>query len=191
VKEVPPEEREMFKLWVHAQQDEEVRGHNQAFVALGTTILWVSWLFFNGGSAYSLATPRQNSAPKIIMNTLLAPATAGLVTVFLKPLVLRTYTHASRYDVGNICNGILVGCVAVTGICDRCENWAAVIIGVIGAFFYMAGCKFLETTGIDDPVEATAVHGFGGLWGLVAVAVFDNTTGIIYEREHRGYYLGM
>lgn len=29
------------------------------------------------------------------------------------------------------------------------------------------------------------------MWGLIAVGVFDNTKGIIYQREGRGYFLGM
>jgi len=44
---------------------------------------------------------------------------------------------------------------------------------------------------IDDPVEACCVHAFGGIWGLIAVGFFDNTKGVIYPIEGRGYYLGM
>lgn len=29
------------------------------------------------------------------------------------------------------------------------------------------------------------------MWGLIAVGVFDNTKGIIYQREGRGYFFGM
>lgn len=126
-----------------------------------------------------------------MMNTLLSGATAGLFTVIFKPIILRTYKSTSKYDIGNLCNGILVGCVSVTGACDRCENWAAVIIGVFASLFYIAGCKFIEKLNIDDPIEACCVHGFGGMWGILAVGMFDNQKGFIYQREGRGYFFGM
>jgi Amt family ammonium transporter len=107
----------------------------------------------------------------------------GLVTVWLKPVITRKYSQGKRFDLGDLCNGILVGCVGVTGACDRVENWAAFIIGVVSAFFYIAGSKYLEKFNIDDPVEATAVHAFGGCWGLLAVGIFDNTSGLIYVTD--------
>ena len=33
---------------------------------------------------------------------------------------------------------------------------------------------------IDDPVGAVAVHGFNGLWGTVAVGLFDVNSGLFY-----------
>jgi Amt family ammonium transporter len=119
----------------------------------------------------------------------LAGGAAAIVATYLKPLIFRTYKPTARWDIGTCCNGILVGCVSVTGACDRIENWAAVVIGVVGAFVYIGACKFLEKAGIDDPVEASAVHGAGGIWGLIAVAFFDNTTGIVYPIETRGSFL--
>ena len=154
-------------------------------------ILWVAWLFFNGGSTLSLQTPRANSSPKIILNTLLAAAVAGLVTAWFKPIITRKYSQGQRFFVNDVCNGILVGCVGITGACDQVENWAAFIIGVFSALFYTAGAVFLEKLNIDDPVEATAVHAFGGIWGLISVGTFSNLSGIIYVNPNRGYFFGL
>lgn len=117
---------------------------------------------------------RANSSAKVFMNTLLGAGVGGISTLYLKPRIMRTYTSTARYDVGNLCNGILVGCVAVTGACDRIENWAAVIIGFFSALFYISGCLLINKFGIDDPVEAVCVHGFGGLCGTISVGFFDN-----------------
>lgn len=125
------------------------------------------------------------------MNTLLSAVTGGLFTVYLKPIIMKTNKPTTKFDVGNLCNGILVGLVSVTGACDRCENWAAVIIGFFSALFYISGCLFITKLGIDDPVEACCVHMFGGIWGTIAVGFFDNQKGVIYEREGRGYFFGM
>jgi len=35
---------------------------------------------------------------------------------------------------------------------------------------------WLESRRIDDPVGATAIHGVGGAWGLLAVGIFANGT---------------
>ena len=109
-----------------------------------------------------------------MMVTILSGCTGGLVAAFLKPLVMRTYSYKNRYDVGALSNGILVGLVSVTGVCDRCEPWSAFLIGAIGSVVYTLSCKLNERLGVDDPIEASQVHGFGGIWGLIAVGIFDN-----------------
>lgn len=77
-----------FKEWLVNSTD-EFRPHNQAYIVYGTLILWVAWLFFNGGSQGNLFAPRANSPAKIIINTWLAGAIAGIVTVYVKPHVLK------------------------------------------------------------------------------------------------------
>ena len=42
----------------------------------------------------------------------------------------------------------------------------------IGAGFYLAGVAFLEKLKIDDVVGAVPVHGFCGIWGVVATGLF-------------------
>lgn len=98
----------------------------------------------------------------------------GLVGVSCKPIVLQTYSHVNRFDIGSLCNGILVGLVSITGVANMCEPWGAFIIGIIGALFYCLGAWILEKLCIDDPVEAIPIHLFGGAWGVLAVAFFDN-----------------
>lgn len=35
--------------------------------------------------------------------------------------------------------------------------------------------------GVDDPLEATQVHGFCGIWGCIATAFFHREKGIFYR----------
>ena len=99
-----------------------------------------------------------------------------------------TFGAHNRYDVGALTNGILSGLVAITGICDRVEPWAAVIIGALSSLVYGFSCKLLQKLDIDDPIEASPVHGFNGLWGLIAVGLFDNQYGLFYGQEGCGSY---
>lgn len=87
------------------------------FIVMGTFILWVCWLFFNGGSALTMFGPRRQSVAKIFMNTIIAGAAAGIVATAIKPHVMGTYSRRNRYDVGALCNGILGGLVAITAGC--------------------------------------------------------------------------
>jgi ammonia channel protein AmtB len=51
---VPEADRNAFRRWFKGQFHEEVRPYNESYMALGTVILWVAWLFFNGGSTLSM-----------------------------------------------------------------------------------------------------------------------------------------
>lgn len=44
--------------------------------------------------------------------------------------------------------------------------------------------------GVDDPVEASMVHGACGMWGLIAVGIFDNKYGLISDSENSASFLG-
>ena len=52
------------------------------------------------------------------------------------------------------------------------------IIGIIGTLIYCLACKLFERLKIDDPLEAAQIHAFCGLWGVLAIGLFDNTTGL-------------
>lgn len=160
------------------------------FVVFGTVLLLVSWLFFNGGSTMDMFAPRENNSPKIMMCTLLSGATGGLISAFLKPLIMGTYSASQRYDVGALTNGILAGLVSVTGVCDHCEPWSAFLIGIIGSVTYTFACKICNKLGVDDPVEAAQVHGACGLWGLMAVGIFDNQKGLLSESPDSLSFMG-
>ena len=71
------------------------------------------------------------------------------------------------------CNGALAGLVGITAGCAYVDTWAAVVIGAIAAPVMIASLSFVERVlKIDDPIGAVAVHGFAGLWGLLAVGIF-------------------
>lgn len=156
------------------------------FVVVGTVILWVSWLFFNGGSTANMFAPREAGISKIMMNTIISGAAAGLVATFLKPWLMGYKNEMNKkgaYDVGSLANGLLAGLVAITGVCDAVEPWGALIIGFIGGIVYSFATKLCDIMSVDDPIEASSVHGFTGMWGLIAVGIFHNTKGLLSGAE--------
>jgi ammonia channel protein AmtB len=83
MKHIKGDYQDAFKIWMQNQAN-EFRPHNQAYIVMGTLLLWVCWLFFNGGSA-PIFSMRKNGPAKVIMNCVLAASGGGLVAVFLKP----------------------------------------------------------------------------------------------------------
>jgi Amt family ammonium transporter len=122
-------------------------------VVLGTLILWVGWMFFNGGSSLTISGGGWKSAGKAMVNTILAPSAAGLFT-FLTRKYITGQNKDHRLDFGALTNGLLAGCVSVTASCAAVEPWAAIVIGLIGSVIYSGACVLTEKFEIDDPLEA-------------------------------------
>ena len=111
---------EGFEKWIQEEACSKLpyEPNSIPFMVVGTIVLWVAWLFFNGGSTLSMFNERDGGTPKIMMNTIISGAIGGLVSVIFKPLIFSTYSNNMRYDIGALCNGILGGLVSITGACD-------------------------------------------------------------------------
>jgi Amt family ammonium transporter len=137
-------------------------GHNLPMSALGVLILWVGWFGFNGGSTLAMT----DQVPQIMINTGLGAAAGGAGTLAIVWLLTR------RADIYSVQNGILAGLVSVTACCHVIGPAEAMLIGMIGGWIAAAGTKLLERLRLDDVVCAVPVHGFAGIWGVLAVALF-------------------
>ncbi|MBA2848599.1 ammonium transporter [Thermosulfuriphilus ammonigenes] len=144
-----------------------IPGHSLPMAALGTFILWFGWYGFNPGSTFSAHHLRISV---IAVNTTLAASAASLTALLI--ILLKT----RRFDLGMALNGALAGLVAITAPCAWVEAWAAAVIGIVAGFIVVAGVYLLEGLKIDDPVGAVPVHGFNGIWGLLAVGIFADGT---------------
>ncbi|CAE7839305.1 AMT1-3, partial [Symbiodinium sp. CCMP2592] len=164
------------------ENPDEFEYHNIPLVVLGTFALWFGWYGFNPGSTLSMHDKEMGAlAAQVAMNTTLSAATCG-ITVFLLKFVL-----VRKYDVGALCNGILSGLVSITAGCGNMECGSAVLTGFIGAFFYQAASSLLVRLKIDDPVDASAVHGACGIWGLLAAGLFDWGKGFDHYHGWSGF----
>ena len=152
-------------------------------VVLGTFILWVCWLFFNAGSTAKMAQLDGAEPSLIMMNTIIGGSAGGFCSVFLKHPIAGTYSSRNKYDVGALCNGILIGLVSITAGCNNIEPWAALVIGASASIIYGLSTRLMLKLKIDDPLEASQVHGFGGIWGVFVVGFFDRDEGIFYGAD--------
>jgi len=148
---------------------EEFAPHNVPLCVLGTFVLWFGWYGFNGASTLSMKTSDDAfSAALVCINTTLSPSIAGLTLFILRAKVIAP----KRFDVCGICNGILAGLVSITAPCGSVEPWEALIIGFIGAWAYQGASMLMQKLKIDDPLDAFAVHGVCGCWGVLAAGIF-------------------
>eukprot|EP00002_Diphylleia_rotans_P030126 TRINITY_DN6174_c0_g1_i1.p1 TRINITY_DN6174_c0_g1~~TRINITY_DN6174_c0_g1_i1.p1 ORF type:complete len:507 (+),score=87.93 TRINITY_DN6174_c0_g1_i1:90-1610(+) len=150
----------------------KIEGHSVTMAALGTLILWFGWYGFNPGSVGNLTNGRAMIAAKVATTTTLAAACGGLTTLILRKFLTNTY------DLPAVLNGLLGGLVSVTGPCAVVEPWAAAVIGIVGAVVYCGSVLLLEKMQIDDPLEAAAVHGFCGMWGVISTGLFATAENI-------------
>jgi len=121
-----------------------------------------STLFMEGvGSAASAAL--------VAVNTTLAAASGGVSAMFLRRFVLAP----KAWNVTYVCGGILGGLVSITAGCGNIHPRATILVGLIGGGVYCGASELLQKLKIDDPVEAFPVHGACGIWGVVAVPLFD------------------
>merc|ERR1712232_1422414 len=137
--------------------------HSLPLVVLGTFILWFGWYGFNCGSTLGLSDAGTGElAAHVAMNTTIAAATGGLVVFLLRVVILK-----GAYDIAGFCNGILAGLVSITAGCGNVDCGSAFVIAIIGGCIYQAASVTLKKLGIDDPIDAFAVHGAAGAWGVM------------------------
>ena len=158
----------------------EIAANNNAFIVLGTLLVWSSYIFFTGGRTLGQFAPRSSSSGKIIQNMFIASGFSALFSVIVKPIAFGNVSRATKYDIMTLCNGALIGMVSIAGVADTVENWGSVLIGTISSFWYVGACLFLDFYRIDDPIEAISVHFAGGAWGLLAAGFFDNFHGALF-----------
>merc|ERR1711998_654041 len=152
-------------------------GQNHAFQTLGTLILWVGWYGFNCVSTGAI-TGYGVDAGKIAMTTTISAATAGASTMFLG----RLFTGAWNPAYCN--NGILSGLVAITAGCAVVDPYGAFFIGLLAAPIYVGSSKMLKCLKVDDVIDASPVHLFCGIWGVIAPGFFGavgGSCGVFYS----------
>ncbi len=140
----------------------KIQGTNLPFAVLGALLLWVGWLGFNGGSTLAL----NEQVPGIILNTILS-GVAGMLTA-----ILHSQWRYGRIEVEELINGSIAGLVSITACCNLVATPLAIIVGAIGAIVAQLVSQSLKHWGIDDAVDAVAIHGGAGIWGTLCVALF-------------------
>ena len=143
------------------------RGHthkpaNIPFIVLGTSLLWVGWAGFNGGSALAANA----LAGTALINTNGSAASAMMTWVLIDAL-------RGRVSVAGACSGIVVGLVAITPACGFVHPGYALLIGIIGTcVVYPSQILWKRWMKVDDTLDVFTCHGMGGITGAIVTGLF-------------------
>ena len=136
--------------------------HNVPFVVLGASLLWFGWFGFNAGS--DLASAAKATSAFVVTHT--SAATAAIVWVALDWIINK------RPSVVGAATGAVAGLATITPASGFVGPMPAVIIGLgAGALCYTA--VWIKTrVKLDDTLDVWAIHGIGGIWGMLALGLF-------------------
>jgi Amt family ammonium transporter len=144
-----------------------IPGHNAILILFGCFLCLLGWLGLNSAGALLFAGVAAGRITLIGINTALAAAGAILAAVVI------TGWRFGRPDVSISANGWVGGLVASSAASPFVSPLEALVIGVIAGALVTYSVEWFELHfGVDDPGGAISVHAVGGLWGLLAVAIF-------------------
>lgn len=152
-----------------------IPGSNIPLATLGTFILWFGWFGFNGASQLAMGSIEDADAIGMVVASTNTAAAAGAITAaILTALIYR------KVDVTMVLNGALGGLVAVTAGPDVSPA-IALIEGAVAAGLIIVAVPMFDKLRIDDPVGALSVHLVNGIWGTLAVGIFNPNVSLLAQ----------
>ena len=143
--------------------------HNPAMVMIGASMLWVGWFGFNAGSALAA----DGNAGMAAVVTHISAATASLVWMIMD------WSKFGKPTLIGLVTGTIAGLASITPASGSVGPIGALIIGAsAGIICYLFVNIVKNKLRIDDSLDVFAVHGIGGLIGILLVAfLVDSNVG--------------
>ncbi len=137
--------------------------HSPGMVMMGAGMLWVGWFGFNGGSALAA----NGQAAMAVTVTHLSAAAASLTWILWERVKF------GRTTLVGLVTGTIAGLASITPASGYVTPVQALVIGAVAGVLCQEAVGLIRTKfGIDDTLDVFAVHGVGGIFGTVMVAVF-------------------
>ena len=141
--------------------------HNPGYVMLGAAMLWVGWFGFNGGSQLAA----DGGAAMALTVTHISAAAASLTWALWERI---KYGKASL--VGMV-TGTIAGLASITPASGFVGPIEALVIGAVAGILCQEAVNIVRNNfKIDDTLDVFAVHGIGGIFGTIMIAVFGTGT---------------
>ena len=153
----------VLAVMLGARRNKTTPPHNPGFVMIGAAMLWVGWFGFNGGSQLAA----DGGAAMALTVTHISAATASLTWALWERI---KYGKASL--VGLV-TGTIAGLASITPASGFVGPVEALIIGAIAGILCQEMVNVIRNKlNIDDTLDVFAVHGVGGIFGTIMIAVF-------------------
>ena len=136
--------------------------YNPGLTMIGAGMLWVGWYGFNAGSALAA----NGDAAAALIATHLSAASAGLVWALIE------WIRFKRASMVGMVTGVVAGLATVTPASGFVGPIAGAAIGAAASLICYNAVEFVRhRVKIDDALDVFAVHGVGGMLGVLLVAV--------------------
>ena len=140
--------------------------HNPALVMIGASMLWVGWFGFNAGSALAA----NEDAGMAMLATHVSAATASLVWMFID------WLKFGKPTLVGLVTGTIAGLASITPASGFVGPIGALIIGGSAGIICYVLVSFVKSTlKVDDSLDVFAVHGAGGVLGVLLVSFLTDT----------------
>ena len=155
----------LVAVFLGARKEKAVPPHNPGMVMIGAAMLWVGWFGFNGGSQLAA----DGGAAMAITVTHISAAAASLTWALWERL-----RHGKASLVGMV-TGTIAGLASITPASGSVDPMQALIIGAIAGVLCQVLCGVVKNVlRIDDTLDVFAVHGVGGIFGILMLVVFGH-----------------
>ncbi|CAF2505151.1 unnamed protein product [Rotaria sp. Silwood2] len=146
---------------------------NLPFTIVGTGLLWVGWMGFNGGSALSAT----GNAALAIVNSNIAAASSMTIWIILDIIHGKLRGQNNVFvSIPGICSATVVGLVVITPDAAYIQPGYAMLVGAIGGCvinLFLTGKKHFFH--VDDTLDVFSCHGLGGFIGTMMTGLFTQT----------------
>jgi Amt family ammonium transporter len=141
---------------------ESMPADNIPMVVIGAGLLWFGWFGFNAGSALA--------SDGLAVSTFVATNTAAASAAFTWMIISWIYRRPSI--LGTV-TGAIAGLATITPAAGFVTPLAGIPIGIAAAVVCYYVVALVKTKlSFDDSLDVFAVHGVGGIVGMLAVGLF-------------------
>ncbi len=137
--------------------------HSPGFVMIGAAMLWVGWFGFNGGSQLAA----DGGAAMAMTVTHLSAAAASLTWALWEKI------RFGKASMVGLVTGTIAGLASITPASGFVGPVQALIIGSVAGILCQEAVQVIRNIlKIDDTLDVFAVHGVGGIFGTLMIALF-------------------
>ncbi len=153
----------ILAIFLGARKNQHTPPHSPGLVMIGAAMLWVGWFGFNGGSQLAA----DGGAAMAITVTHISAATASLTWALWERIKF------GKSSLVGIVTGTIAGLASITPASGFVGPWEALIIGAVAGILCQEAVVLIRNKAkIDDTLDVMAVHGVGGIFGTIMIAVF-------------------
>ncbi|MGB1829827.1 MAG: ammonium transporter [Paracoccaceae bacterium] len=133
------------------------------YVMIGAAMLWVGWFGFNGGSQLAA----DGGAAMALTVTHISAAAASLTWALWEKI------KYGRASLVGLVTGTIAGLASITPASGFVGPLEALLIGSVAGILCQEAVTFVRNKlQIDDTLDVFAVHGVGGIFGTLMIALF-------------------